>query len=179
MPAPQKPPSQSVRLWLTGGAVFDSSRRYRYGLWRRWDDDLPRVAFILLNPSTATASCDDPTIRRCIRFAHDWGYGSVDIVNIFAFRSTDSKRLRFVRDPVGPQNDRHILRAVRRCRTVVAAWGVHGELHNRGDQIAETLRRRTALHVLQCTRDGHPRHPLYLPACAKPVPWRPSAITLE
>ncbi|TMF61888.1 MAG: DUF1643 domain-containing protein, partial [Chloroflexi bacterium] len=68
------------------GATFSADRRYRYRLWRRWDGARPVVAFVMLNPSTADARRDDPTIRRCIGFAKSWGFGGVEVVNLFAYR---------------------------------------------------------------------------------------------
>src|SRR5688500_11357729 len=104
------------------GAVFDRSGRYRYRLWRRWGDG-GAVAFVMLNPSTADAERDDPTIRRCGGFARAWGFGSMVVVNLFALRSSDPQRLRRARDPVGRENDRHIIDVTGTSDAVVLAWG--------------------------------------------------------
>src|SRR4028119_2392792 len=90
------------------GAIFDPTRTYRYALWRTWDAARPPVAFVLLNPSTADARRDDPTIRRCANFARTWGFGGLEVVNLFAFRATHPTDLKCAADPVGPQNDVHL-----------------------------------------------------------------------
>ena len=146
---------------MTGGAAFSRDGRYRYRLWRRWDRSRPTIAFCMLNPSTADASRDDPTIRRCIRFARDWGYGSIEVVNIFALRATDPRVLRSARDPVGPRNDAFMLRAADR-QPVVIAWGVLGALRDREAEALTLFGPRTRLLALGRTRFGAPRHPLYL-----------------
>jgi hypothetical protein len=126
----------------------------------------------MLNPSTADATQDDPTIRRCIGFARAWGYGALEVVNLFACRATDPERLRRVPDPVGPENDRHILRAVRRASETVVAWGNRGVHLGRHDAVLRLLRRRrVAVHCLGRTQAGHPRHPLYLRTDAPLMPF--------
>jgi hypothetical protein len=146
---------------MTGGAAFSRDGRYRYRLWRRWDRSRPAIAFCMLNPSTADARRDDPTIRRCIGFAREWGYGGIEVVNIFALRATDPRRLRSSRDPVGPRNDAFMLRAAARS-PVVIAWGVHGALRDRGTEALKLFGAGSRLLALGRTRSGAPRHPLYL-----------------
>jgi hypothetical protein len=155
------------------GAIFDvrdASARYRYRLWRTWDARLPRVAFVMLNPSTADHRQDDPTIRRCIGMSRAWGYGGLVVVNLFAYRTPDVAALRQAADPVGPDNDRHVVAACRRAAAVVLAWGVHGTLGDRDQAVLALLGpRRRPLLCLGTTRDGHPRHPLYLPRGIRPA----------
>ena len=101
------------------GAEFDPTGAYRYSLWREWDARAPAVAFVMLNPSTADAARDDPTIRRCASFARSWGYGSLEVVNLFAYRASEPKRLRQTPDPIGPANDDYLVDAADRVQTVV------------------------------------------------------------
>lgn len=136
--------------------------RYRYLLWRRWAE-ADSLLFVMLNPSTADAERDDPTIRRCIGFARAWGFGGVEVVNLFAWRATLPRQLAAAKDPVGRHNDAAILEAVARSRAVIAAWGVHGALRGRDAQVARLLA-ATRLRCLGVTRDGAPRHPLYVAA---------------
>jgi hypothetical protein len=82
-------------------AFIDLTGKYRYTLSRVWNGNLGRVVFILLNPSTADAFKDDPTVKKCISFAKHWNFGSLEIVNLFAYRSTDAKYLKNISDPVG------------------------------------------------------------------------------
>lgn len=147
---------------MTGGAAFSRDRRYRYRLWRRWDRSRPRIAFCMLNPSTADECVDDPTIRRCIGFARAWGYGGVEIVNLFALRATDPRELRRARDPVGDDNRIHVLAIAAKTAAMVIAWGAEGALREQGAQTLEVLSPRARLLALGWTQAGEPRHPLYL-----------------
>jgi hypothetical protein len=148
-------------------AVISACGAYRYRLERLWDEEKDKVAFLMLNPSTADASQDDPTIRRCIGFAKSWGFGGLIVGNLFALRSTDPRALYDHPDPVGPDNNNH-LRAIARCaETVICAWGTHGALHDRGRKVAELLDDRN-LAALKLTANGHPGHPLYVAASTQP-----------
>ncbi|BDA75123.1 hypothetical protein CAL7716_092890 [Calothrix sp. PCC 7716] len=95
---------------------------YRYLLSRKWDASKPKITFVMLNPSTADANQDDPTLRKCINFAQSLGYGSLKVVNLFAYRATKPCELRKVADPVGPKNNYYIQLATRRASLVIVAW---------------------------------------------------------
>ena len=123
----------------------------------------------MLNPSTANATRNDPTIRRCIGFARAWGYERLVVTNLFGLRATLPAALRSAVDPIGPENDRHLRRAAVQADRIVCAWGVHGALGNRGAEVL-TLLKGFRLEHLGLTRGGHPRHPLYLPAACQPQP---------
>lgn len=151
-------------------AVFSPCRTYRYQLWRKWGGS-NYAMFIGLNPSTADETLDDPTIRRCIRFAQDWGYGALCMTNIFAFRATDPKVMRAHPSPIGTDNDGHLLRLASEAGVVIAAWGVHGDHMSRGQAVRHMLWSDNMCH-LGLTKDGHPKHPLYLKADLKPVKWQ-------
>ncbi|PND29022.1 DUF1643 domain-containing protein [Sinorhizobium sp. M4_45] len=148
-------------------AVISECDAYRYRLERHWDGEKAKVAFLMLNPSTADASQDDPTIRRCIGFAKAWGFGGLIVGNLFALRSTDPKALYDHPDPIGPDNDQHILAIAKSARKIVCAWGTHGSLHDRGREVAERLE-FFDLVALKITADGQPGHPLYLAADTQP-----------
>jgi hypothetical protein len=155
-----------------GSATYDRSRRFRYRLSRVWDPVGPRICFIMLNPSTATASELDPTVSRTVRWAQQWGYGSVEVVNIFALRSTDPKHLRSAGDPIGVGNDTAIATAAGQADLCVAAWGTHGEFLGRGASVASSLLTSGhQLQVLGLSKHGHPRHPLYLRNDLTPFSW--------
>lgn len=156
---------------IGSGANFSRCRRYRYTLWRRWSNDGGQVMIIGLNPSTADAKRDDPTIRRCIRFARDWGAGGLVVVNLFAYRATYPVDLKAAPDPIGPRNDYWIRRMAARSQVVVAAWGNHGALMDRAAKVQTMLRGK--LCCLRRTAAGQPAHPLYLPAHLTPKPWLP------
>lgn len=145
-------------------ARFSACGCYRYTLWRVWDASRPSIAFVGLNPSTADAEQDDPTVRRCIGYARRWKYGGMVMLNVFALRSTDPRGLLAVDDPIGPENDAWMLRSLRRVELAVACWGNHGELLGRGDQVARAL---GPFKCLGLTKVGHPRHPLYLKGSLK------------
>jgi hypothetical protein len=145
---------------------------YRYILGRRWGPSGRRVNFIMLNPSTADAFIDDPTIRRCIGFAMAWDYDGIIVTNLFALRSTNPGRLMRAADPIGPRNDEIILSEARRADRVIAAWGAHGRLFNRDRIVRRALDGAgIALHYLKLTEKGAPNHPLYLPSGLTPIRW--------
>ena len=131
------------------------------------------VAFIMLNPSTADENVLDPTLRRCMGFAGQWGYGGMEIVNLFAYRATDPSKLRQVNDPVGDENDLTIRLAEDRNEIMVAGWGVHGTYQGRDQAVLENRRYPDKWHCLGLTKDGHPRHPLYLAKSLTPERWLP------
>lgn len=156
---------------MTSGARISACGRFRYALWRRWDPAGPVVCFIGLNPSTADARADDPTLRRCMRFAHDWRFGGLVMANLFAYRATNPAALRQAPDPVGPRNNHWLRRLSAQAALTVAAWGNGGRL---GARDAEVLRLLGAVSCLGTTRTGAPRHPLYLPASTRPRLWSPT-----
>lgn len=144
------------------GAELSADRTYRYRLWRRWDSELFPVVWVMLNPSTADENFDDPTIRKCIGFARRWGYGGIEVVNLYAYRSTDPKQLKKVADPGGPGNYAVISR-VSCGRTVVCGWGRNAE-RNHVWRILQTLRDVGAdIKALKINADESPMHPLYVP----------------
>jgi hypothetical protein len=155
------------------GATFSKCRKYRYTLWRRWsvDDSAKMLMFIGLNPSTADETQDDPTVRRCIRFAMDWGYGGLLMMNAFAFRATDPKVMKAEPEPVGPGNDRAFRTHRTRVGLIIAAWGTHCVLE-REQRICKVIDR--PIHCLGQTKAGRPKHPLYLRADTEPeLFWSP------
>ncbi len=159
---------------IQSGAEFSQCRTYRYVLWRRWGwyEHAKQVMFIGLNPSTADETKDDPTIRRCIRFAKDWGFNGLLMMNAFAFRATDPKVMRAAADPVGPANDEAIGCWKSQVGKVIAAWGNQcGE--ERAKQVCRVI--GTPLYCLARNKSGAPKHPLYTAADTMPnVFWSPS-----
>jgi hypothetical protein len=148
-------------------AEFSPCRRYRFALWRRWSAG-PQLLFVMLNPSTADETTDDPTIRRCIGFARAWGFGSLAVGNLFAFRTPKPGDLRISAEPIGAGNDDWLLRLQAGSDLTVAAWGNHGGFLDRGSVVRSIL---PNLHVLRLTKNGEPQHPLYLPRDAVPLSW--------
>lgn len=146
---------------MRGGAKIDATRLYRYSLWREWASDAPRIGFVMLNPSTADATVDDATIRRCISFARSWGFGSLEVVNLFAYRVTNPSLLRRVVDPIGPENDYYLLQAGQQSKIMLVGWGNWGTLQNRNREVISLLA-QCPLYCLGITQVGHPRHPLYV-----------------
>ncbi|HEY9777359.1 MAG TPA: DUF1643 domain-containing protein [Planktothrix sp.] len=149
---------------MNSGARFDRTRQYRYALWRQWDSTLPCVAFIMLNPSQADAVKNDQTISNCIAFAMHLGFGAMEVVNLFAYRTSDPRELRQVLDPVGTNNDRFIRDACKRADRLIVAWGNHGALGDRSGAVKGILAEvdRDKISCFGITMQGHPRHPLYV-----------------
>ena len=153
---------------MKGQAGFSRCGLYRYWLRRSWDSTLPQCAFVGLNPSTANAKTDDPTLRRCIDFAQQWGFGSLFMVNLFSLRATDPRELLGEHDPVGPRTNLWLRRAKGESELIIAAWGNGGALHNRHSTVAKLLGDMRCLGV---TASGMPRHPLYCRKATPPVPF--------
>ena len=155
-------------------AVFSPERTYRYSLERELDPgNHTSVLFIMLNPSTADEIENDPTIRRCMGFAKAWGFGRLLVANLFAFRATNpGDMMRPTVEPVGPDNDKHIIELARLVDLVVCAWGVNGSYGNRGLAVAKMLRDEGIKpHHLGLTAKGFPSHPLYLKKSTQPQLW--------
>lgn len=151
------------------GATFSADRRYRYRLWRVWGDSEHRCVFVGLNPSTADETKDDPTIRKCIGFAKRWGFGAIDMVNLFAWRSTDPTGLISAYPAhVGPDNDEHLAGTFDAAHRIVWAWGRHCSAVRRlvQERVAASdwfsVPRKCEVGVLGRSQDGSPRHPLML-----------------
>jgi hypothetical protein len=159
--------------------IFSPCRTWRYTLeriWRRpegYQGAREVVAFIGLNPSTADEVKNDPTVTRCINYARRWGFHGMFMLNIFALRSTDPRALYRHPDPIGPETDRYLTEVVQRREVslVVAAWGNHGALLSRGWDVIGLVRNSgvNLYRLGELTKEGQPRHPLYLKADLKPV----------
>ena len=139
-------------------ATFSDCRKYRYVISRTWDGKKKTILFIGLNPSTADEQIDDPTIRRCINYAQNWGYGSLLMVNLFAYRATMPTELKKVKNPIGNDNDLHIKELIKKVDLTVAAWGNEGSLLNRDKEIKKII---PNLMCLKINKSGQPAHPLY------------------
>lgn len=150
-------------------AVYSDCERYRYALTRSWDETGRKLVFIMLNPSTADETRNDPTLERCERRARAMGYGAFRVVNLFAWRATDPKDLKASDAPEGPDNMSVLQDACDWADSVIAGWGVHGAHLGQGPRIAGLL--NTPLTHLGLTKDGHPRHPLYVSYAVLPSPW--------
>jgi hypothetical protein len=156
--------------YLSQKASFSRCGLYRYSLQRRWHQGEGQVCFIGLNPSTADHRRDDPTIRRCVGFAHGWGFAGMEIVNLFAFRATYPEDLKAAVDPVGAGNARALGRAIRRSELAIACWGNDGAFLGQAGRI---LRRFPELQCIRLNSSKQPAHPLYLPAGLVPQPLPP------
>ena len=164
------------------GAILSPGGVYRYRLWRIWDDDLAPCAFVMLNPSTADAEVDDPTIRRCTAFAKSWGSGGIVVVNLFAYRATDPDALAEVDPPelIGPEADAHMRKVFSVADVVVCAWGATLTLWGarwrafqarRAAEVLAMIPQGVEVCSLGVTAGGHPRHPLYLAKNTPRVPF--------
>ena len=147
------------------GAILSECGQYRYLLWRTWEDSLPAMLWVMLNPSIADAQQDDPTLRKCRGFASRNGYGAIVIVNLFALRSPDPAALLGAADPIGPMNDHYLSEALtRRGARVVGGWGAEPIARLRALPVAKVVHEHG--HVIHCfgrTASGAPRHPLMTP----------------
>lgn len=166
-------PKRSASLIAETPAIFSLGRRYRYLLRRRVGFGETVCLFIMLNPSTADETQEDPTVRRCMDFAQRWGFGILEVVNLFGLRSTDPAMLRTVNvEPVGPDNDYWILSRAMQAARIVCAWGNHGSFDGRSAHVvAMMVAAGVELMHFGLTKCREPRHPLYLPKVMSPMIW--------
>lgn len=152
-------------------AVISECERYRYQLTRIWDESKPKVMFLMLNPSTADAEKEDPTIKRCMNFAKSWGYGGLMVGNLFAYRSTNPKYLLDVDDPIGPENKKYLDEMIKSCEIVICAWGNGSILRRlRKKEYEKIVLQAKNFHYLEWSkRYDVPKHPLYLQHNLKPI----------
>lgn len=153
--------------YTSQNARFSRCKNYRYTLKRSWDEGAGKVLFVGLNPSTADHRKDDPTIRRCVGFAHSWGFAAMEIANLFAYRATYPRDLKMASDPIGPRNGFWLLKAMRDSDLVVACWGTDGNFRGAADRF---LRRHENLHCIKWNSSQTPAHPLYLKKDLVPIP---------
>lgn len=150
-------------------------QNYRYVLTREWQDGEGTVAFVCLNPSTATETVTDPTVRRMMGFARAWGYRKLTVLNLFALRSTDPGALYKSLDPVGVDNNANIERETNVSERVIVAWGNHGEYRCRGLVVLGHLLKAAigqgiVYHLGMTGRTPpQPKHPLYLSMKTEPI----------
>ncbi len=163
-------------LTTNSGAVLSVCEKYRYLLWRVWDTEKPVVLFVALNPSTANHNTDDPTIRRMMGFARDWGMGGILVANLFAYRATDPSELSFIHkhretDPIqapGDSNDLVLKYAASITKKTVFCWGKAGSFIGRDIEVEKII---MGAYCFDYTIDGSPRHPLYLSKMQPLVPY--------
>lgn len=156
-------------------AVISACGRYRYKLLRQWNTARPWLAWIMLNPSTADAHSDDPTIRVCIGRAHRMQFGGIIVVNLFALRATDPEVMKRHPAPVGPDNDQHIAASVAIADMTICAWGRGGDHRGRDAEvlpIAMRHRHDRQLWALKLTKDAQPCHPLRIGYAVEPFVWK-------
>lgn len=154
-------------MHINKSAVIDGN--YRYLLGREWNTKNPQITFVMLNPSTADADKDDPTLRKCIKFADSWGYGSLEVVNLFAFRATKPCDMAQANDPIGSNNNFYLQTATERAELIILAWGIHGSFLNRDKAVLDLISGKQTLYCLGLTKAGHPLHPLWLSNSTQPV----------
>ena len=153
---------------IDSGADFSPCRKYRYTLWRVWDESKPLVMFLGLNPSTADEIKNDPTVTRCINYAKSWNYGGMYMMNIFAFRTTYPIELKKALEPIGKENNYWIEKISKNVDKCIGAWGNDGLFLNRSDYIKQNVNN---LYCLKINHSGEPSHPLYLKSTLKPIKY--------
>ena len=157
-------------MTIEAGAVISPCRKYRYQLSRVWDKDLPLVVFLMLNPSTADEQDDDNTIRRCIGFARSWGYGGLLVGNLFGYRASDASELFNNSVAIGVDNQQWLI-DMTIGRTVICSWGAHPLAVDQARKILPIINGNCNISHLGLTKDGHPKHPLYLHSSCQPSKW--------
>jgi len=152
--------------------IFSEDRKYRYTLWRDFESWINKnknyVVFIGLNPSTADETKDDPTIRRCMGFTKQWGFGSLCMLNLFAYRTVNPEEMKRQIDPIGPDNDKYLLQICSEASLIIAAWGTQGNFVDRDKKIMALI---PDMKCLSNTKNGFPQHPLYVRKNAMPFDY--------
>jgi hypothetical protein len=168
MPMPEQLTLDPGTFVPARSAVISPDGLYRYRLDRRWAPG-PTITWVMLNPSTANSTTDDPTLKRVTNYSRAWGFGALTVANLYAWRATNPRELWQTPDPVGPENDRHLIEAASGVE-VVAAWGANA----RPGRIAEVLALpgMGRVQALEVTKAGQPKHPLYLRGNLVPFLWR-------
>ncbi|MCV6545750.1 MAG: DUF1643 domain-containing protein [Cohaesibacter sp.] len=158
---------------IESSALYSPCERYRYALSRQWDEKGKKLLFLMLNPSKATELKNDPTIERCERRAIALGYGAFRACNLFAFRATDPRDLKKEKQPIGPDNLAHILIGANWADDILCAWGTHGSHMGLGFAVKALLEQQNhSLLHLGLSKDGHPKHPLYIAYSEQPQRWQ-------
>lgn len=152
---------------LKRDASLSKCRKYRFALWRTWDESKPYAMIIGLNPSTADETKDDRTLIRCVDFAKSWGYGGLCMANLFAYRATDPNDMINAKEPIGAGNDEWLVNLAKEAGVVVAAWGNDGTFLGRSQKVIKLL---PNLQYLKMNKSGEPAHPLYLKSTLQPAP---------
>lgn len=163
---------------MEADAIISDCGKFRYSLSRVWDASKPKVLFIMLNPSTADAENDDATIRRCKGYAESWGYGGFFVGNLFPFRSTEPKELLKCDNPIGDKNEEYLKTMAEHCCLIVCAWGnspIVSKIEKRFPDY-KPLKHFYHLHYLELSKDGTPKHPLYLLKTLTPTQYKHSGI---
>ena len=157
-------------------AIISDDLKYRYVLTRVFDEKLPMIAFVGLNPSTADAEDDDPTINKCIRYCKSWGYGGFYMVNLFAFRSPYPETLFIENDPIGPKNDNHLIEVFSKVSKVICCWGNTGTYRGRN---VDVLKNINDPYCLSINGSGEPTHPLFIKSDLKPIFYNADTISIS
>ncbi len=152
---------ENIKDGVKSIARFSDCEKYRYTLTRTWDSSKGKIVFIGLNPSTADEMKNDPTVTRMINFAKSWGYGTISVCNIFAYRATFPEDLKKQQDPVGPETDKWLKSEINSADKVVAAWGNHGKFNNRSSEIRKIIS-NNEIYSFGNTNLLEPKHVLYL-----------------
>ena len=160
--------------YLEKNAVISECRTYRYTLSRVWDTNFPKLGIVMLNPSRADALKDDPTIRRCVGFAKRWKFGSLVVVNVYSARLTNPEYLQIIGEPIGPETERYFKESLTDAEMVLLAWGSN----IKGNQAAHAIQWLQEVNTngkrfvhLGLTKDGQPKHPLYIKSDTVPQPF--------
>ena len=144
---------------IDNGAIFSNDKKYRYVLWRIWNNDLPKLMFIGLNPSTANQHKNDNTINRIKGLCVSLGFGGFYMLNLFTYITAYPRELNECLDPVGP-SDKYISMYIEKVNKTVLCYGSFKQAKNRAIEVKHLL---NDVYCLGINRDGSPLHPLYCP----------------
>lgn len=159
--------SLSMNTGRKKDAMLSYDKKHRYHLFRFWDLTKPSIVFIMLNPSTADEEKDDPTIRKCVQYAKNWGYGLLFVVNLFSYRTTDPSVLKKADKTKNEYTDMYISQIANNAKKVICAWGSSLKVEDRVAEVKNQI--LCDLYALKINKDGNPTHPLFLKGNLKPI----------
>lgn len=154
--------NESLQLFEATGTAFIEGN-HRYSLSRVWDNKLPSVMFIGVNPSRADAVYNDATIIRCINFAKTWGYGSLWFGNLYSYRTPyPSELVKNIATAYNQETEAELEKMIIRCDRIICAWGSWAFIKERSKEVLAMVMQHKAPYCLGVNQDGQPKHPLYL-----------------
>ena len=163
---------EKIENEIVSEAIYSKCYKFRYSITKRYKTGKGNLLFILLNPSIATENIYDPTLLRCKKRAEKSLFKQFRVCNLFAFRSTNPKKLHKIKDPTGPQNNKILRNSIKWSDKVICSWGNLGTINDRNLEVTNILKEfKTPVFHLGLTKNKQPKHLLYISYKTIPNKW--------